>query len=177
MVWPRPPFRAPGLFRLCLLGFERRVLHLGGRSIIDGHDLPGRRHVDVDLGPRDRLQGPSVPVAHLQPLPEHREGTTVAEPSFVSDGKVEIDLLRRRPPSPALPGVAVDECRGAFGGVPSLELVHVLFRAAEPRGGLPGRKSAFHGLLDHPLDVSRTQVFHICPSATILRRAGLGGNK
>jgi len=82
----------------------------------------------------------------------------------------------RRPPFPALPGVAVDECRGAFGGVSSLELVHVLLRAAEPRGGLPGRKSAFHGLLDDPLDISRTQTFHTRPSATILRRPGLGGN-
>ena len=96
MIGPRSPFRSPGLFRLCLLGFERRVLHLGDRSVIDGHDLPGRRHADVDLGPRDRLQGPSVPVAHPQPLPEHREGTAAVEPSFVSDGKVETDLLRRR---------------------------------------------------------------------------------
>jgi len=96
MIGPRSPFRPPGLFRLCLLGLERRVLHLGDRSVVDGHDLPGQRHVGVDLRPRDRLQGPSVPVAHLQPLPEHREGTAVVERPFISDGKVEIDLLRRR---------------------------------------------------------------------------------
>ena len=51
--------------------------------------------------------------------------------------------LRRLPPSPVLPGVAAGGCRGAFGGAPSLELVHVLFRAAGPRGGPPGRKGAF----------------------------------